>query len=360
MFDVAIIGAGPAGTAAAFDLLTAGASVLIIDKVAFPRKKACAGGITPKGIQLFQYDISSVIRRVCRSVKIRKTNKQSFLIQSDNILCYMTKREDLDAFSLNEVIKKGGQFKIAKKIHQIHETSTGVQIVTDIGSFKASYLIGADGANSRVRRMVIKKRMWQQQWALEADVLVDHPEQYKMEFDFSGKHKGYHWIFPKGDHVNIGIYSIETRKKLRTQQLFEYANHRFGTQMGTQSLRAIKGYPICTGRYSFENKRILFAGDAAGLAERLLGEGIYFAIKSGQDAAKAILEASKNRLESAGIIYHRKLKTMQRDLSIYNLGAHWFYRFPNLSLKMVSSSFFHWRFARGYAAGKTISRILFK
>ncbi len=336
MFDVVIIGAGPAGTAAAFDLLEAGASVLILDKVTFPRKKACAGGITPKGFQLFRYDISSVVTRKCRSVKIRKANKHSFLIQNENIVCYMTKREDLDTFSLNKVVEKGGHFRIAKNIHQIHETPTGVTINTDIGSLKASYLIGADGANSRVRRMVTKKKGWQHQLALEADVYIDHPEQFKMEFDFSGKHKGYYWIFPKGDHVNIGIYSIGIRNKLKTQHLLKYAKKRLGPKAGMPSLAAIKGYPICTGGCPFfHNKRILFAGDAAGLAERLLGEGIYFAVKSGQEAAGAILETSNNSLASAGAIYHRKLKAMQRDLSIYNLSAHWFYRFPRVSLKIL-------------------------
>lgn len=354
MFDVAIIGAGPAGTAAAFDLLVKGLKVLILDKYEFPRKKACAGGITPKAYYLFKYDISSIVKRECRTIKITPSNKKSFFVKDENTLCYMTKREDLDFFSLNKVMEKGADFRVVNRIQSINETPSFVEINTTRETYKASYLIGADGANSIVRRFVTKGRFYKKQFAIEADVKIDRPDNYKMELDFSRSKNGYYWIFPKDDHVNIGIYSTDLRTKLQIQRLYEYAKIRlFSTR-----LEAVKGYPICTNGFKYrpDSNRILLAGDAAGLSERLLGEGVYFAVKSGQQAAMAILGSEQKAL-SARDLYFKKLKTLQTDLRIYELSSKWFYRFPEVSLKTTSFPFIHNRFVKGYGQGKTITQI---
>ena len=355
MFDVAVIGAGPAGTAAAFILLEKGLKVLLLDKYEFPRKKACAGGITPKGYHLFPYDISPVIKRECRTIKITPPGSTPFHIQDEKTLCHMTRREELDYFSLRRIMEKGAQFKIIKRIQSICEKTHFVEIHAGNDRFKASYLIGADGANSIVRRFAVKGRFWQKQTAVEADVKLDRPEKYPMEFDFSKLKNGYFWIFPKDDHVNIGIYSFGSQARLQIRQLLEYA----GKKLSFHKLEAVKGYPICTGgvHYKPESNRILLCGDAAGFAEPLLGEGIYFAVKSGQEAAFSILEAEAGHVP-ARFHYMKKLRGIQTDLRLYRAGAGLFYRFPRVSLKLLSISRIHKYFSAGYAAGRPLYRIL--
>jgi len=355
MFDVAIIGAGPAGTAAAFVLLEKGLKVLLLDKYEFPRKKACAGGITPKGVHLFPYDISPVIKRECRAIKIVPPGRTSFHIQDERTLCYMTRREELDLFSLNRVMEKGAEFRVIQKIQSIREKAHFVEINAGRDSVKASYLIGADGANSIVRRFAAKGRFWQKQTAIEADVKLDRPENHPMEFDFSKLKNGYFWIFPKDDHVNIGIYSFGSRAGLQIRQLLEYAGNRFSSN----KIEAVKGYPICTGgvHYKPESSRILLCGDAAGLAEPLLGEGIYFAVKSGREAAFSILEAEAGHVP-ARVHYMKKLKEIQMDLRLYRAGAGFFYRLPRISLQLFAFPLVHKHFSGGYAAGKSLHRML--
>ncbi|MFH2060961.1 MAG: geranylgeranyl reductase family protein [Pseudomonadota bacterium] len=360
MFDVVIVGAGPAGTAAAFDLLDKGMKVLILDKVEFPRKKACAGGITPKGYHLFKYDISSMVKRECQSVRITSKKDKAFTISSKKTLCYMTNRQELDFFSLNKVMEMGAEFMITHKIMSIDESGSFVEIRTQSGNFKASYLIGADGANSIVRRFVTKKKFFKKQFAIEADVKIDRPDTFPMEFDFSWHANGYFWIFPKDDHLNIGIYSIDSNLKPNTQDLSDFARKR----IGCDNLEAVKGYPICTGGGSYQfdgqsgSRRTLLVGDAAGFAEPLFGEGIYFAIKSGQTAAQAILR-SGNEPDSVKSGYIKKLKGIQADLKLYDLSAAFFYRFPRISLKVASIPFIRERFARGYGNGDSLSALIF-
>ena len=91
MYDVIIIGAGPAGTAAGYHLARKGRSVLLLDRRTFPRKKACAGGVTPKAMALFDYDISHLVRRTCRKVKVTRPGKNAFFIKNTNPLCYITR-----------------------------------------------------------------------------------------------------------------------------------------------------------------------------------------------------------------------------------------------------------------------------
>jgi len=71
-YDVVIVGAGPAGCSAAFDLCSYKKSVLLIDKVAFPRVKPCAGGLTIKTLKALRYSVKPIIRRVCNNLIIGK------------------------------------------------------------------------------------------------------------------------------------------------------------------------------------------------------------------------------------------------------------------------------------------------
>lgn len=354
MIDVTILGAGPAGTAAAFDLLAQGFSVLLLDKSTFPRKKACAGGITPKARDLFPYDISSLIKQSCHCLLIRPGRGDPFLIQDEKPLCHMTQRWELDLFSLNQVLEKGGQFQTVEKIVSIEEKPQHLEIRTKDQLIKSRYLIGADGANSRVRQLTNASWGVVRYPALEADIRVDCPDSFFMEFDFSMPGKGYYWIFPKGDHLNVGIYSLAGSPSLKQRQLAEYVQKR----VGTRRLGSLKGYPIGVGGYAHcpGQGRILLAGDAAGFAENLLGEGIYFALRSGQAAARSIfLSHSAGTLP--GRIYAREIQKIRTDLWLYHLSSKCLYTFPGVCFTLLSRPFFHARFARGYAEGKTLGQI---
>ena len=358
MLDVIIIGAGPAGAACAYDLAAAGCSVLILDRYGFPRKKACAGGITPKAMHLYPYDISDFVLQVCREVRVRRPGGRVFSVADAQPLCYMTRRQDLDAHALEKAVEAGGRFRRIDRILSLDQDRGGVtlDILQDGGSmqYRARYIVGADGANSTVRRLAARGKLPVARCpALEADVRVDRPGDVPMEFDFSMGIDGYYWIFPKDDHVSIGIFGARPGVPMNRRLLAAYARQR----LGNDRLEAVKGYPIGVGggRASAGRGRVLLAGDAAGFAEPLFGEGIYFALKSGRLAAGAILE--KGSGSSPLAMYRGRLRRMILDLQLHRLGAGLLYRFPRLSFHLGSLPSIHTHFSRGYARGKTISQI---
>lgn len=351
MIDVVIVGGGPSGTAAAYELLENGFSVLILDKYQFPRKKACAGGITPKGMKLYQFDISSMIHRTCYRLKLTAPNGHSFDIHSEEPLCYMTQRNELDHFSLNRVLEKGARFEVIQKITRIQEQSSKIVIETENNQYQCRYLIGADGSNSKVRQFIANKGFQYRRPALEADVRVKNPEHYPMSFDFSVHKKGYFWIFPKEKHINVGLYSFDINNKPKLSDL----KAAVGSKIGNFELEAVKGYPIHTAQFSFVTgtDRILLAGDAAGLAEPVFGEGIYFALKSGQAAAETIISTCSGQIPLKKT-YRQRLKPVLTDLKIYNAAAILFYRFPGFSLKVASHKAIKNHFAKGFSKGDNL------
>ena len=354
MFDVIIIGAGPAGTAAAVDLLQAGYNVLLLDRADFPRQKACAGGLTPRSSRYLAYDVSGLVKRECRRVRIVPPEFGPFVIQSDRTLCCMVERNELDAFLLEKAVEKGGRFQKIRRIRSIDTSRDGVAVSADGEVFKSSFLIGSDGAESKVRSLTREGPVPERRFGAAADVPVQHPDRYMMEFDFSGKEKGYYWIFPKDDHVNIGIYSPFARPGFLKQKLYDYAARR----LSSRRLENLKGGFISTGgfRYRPLSSRVLLCGDAAGFAESLLGEGICFAVRSGQLAASAIME-SKISGKSAGRLYRQKLKKIRNELLIAHAGAKWFYSNQRSALKLLSFPFVHRHLAGIYADGSLLSDV---
>jgi flavin-dependent dehydrogenase len=109
-----------------------------------------------------------------------------------------------------------------------------------------------------------------------------------MELLFNFVEDGYGWLFPKGDHVNVGIYTRSDSVPLSKQRLLAYTRYR----LGCDKVEDIKGFPLGFGGagYRLRHPRIVLAGDAGGFAEPLLGEGIHNAIKTGQAAADAITD----------------------------------------------------------------------
>lgn len=341
--DVLIVGAGPAGSAAAYDLCRSGKSVLLLDRHTFPRHKACAGGLTVKTLQALRYSVDPVIGKQCRDLVVGRGLDRKAEFSGQHMICAMTVRSELDAFCLEKAVAAGARFQTIGRIIAIRKYRSFVDIITEGGSFRAEFLIGADGAHSRVRNLSGEFTRRYHGFAIEGRLPCDPQSLPKMEFDFHVAAAGYGWLFTGSPRV-----------ALKKQDLRDYAWRK----LGRKDVGAISGHHLGMGgwRYHPRCPRILLAGDAAGMVDPLLGEGLYNAVKSGQLAARAI-STSGTSTQSAGFIYNRLLKNIRQDLLYCRLAALWFYRLPNFGHRVLTSRPVKYSLMKGFAMGLPLGRI---
>jgi len=299
--------------------------VLVLDKARFPRYKACGGAVPWAILRRFPFSFDNVpsvsVHQVCYSLTGRKEIR--VILPGRPIAMFM--RDRLDMHLLRHC---GAQIREECAVRQVTEETACVRIVTANGErLCADYLIGADGASSLVAQQVGLARARRPGAAIEVEAPADRHllQQYADTalFEFGAVPNGYLWIFPKGDHLSIGAGTLRsTRADLRGILQREMA--RRGLHLNNTAVHAHL-LPVYPGRKRFATRRCLLVGDAAGLLDGLIGEGIRYAIQSGELAAQSILQG---RVADYTRLLHRRIGS---NLMWANLGGRIFYNLPRFS-----------------------------
>ncbi len=293
-YDVIVAGGGPAGGSAAYHLGQAGARVLVLERQYIPRYKPCGGGVPKAALQQFPFSFESVIEACPDQVEYALGRFQIRLpLNRDAIVMVM--RDRFDAYLLE---KSGAEVRTGAAVRSITETKLGVEVITEAGEkVTARYAIGADGVNSTVARQA---GLWRKQGRIPA-IEVEVPasaavlQAYARRplFMFGAIRWGYVWIFPKANHLSVGVAALHPRRgQLQAVLGREMARRGIDVSRGARHGHTI---PLYTRPRPVATKRILLAGDAAGLVDPLTGEGIRFALKSGRLAAEALAAETPRR-----------------------------------------------------------------
>src|SRR4051812_24689923 len=115
-FDVAVVGAGPAGSTAAYRLATAGARVLLVDRATFPRDKPCGGGVTMRAARLLPFSIEPVVEDTIERVECRLAYGPGFARRTRKPIAFMTQRKRLDHFLLEKAAEAGADVRENTKV----------------------------------------------------------------------------------------------------------------------------------------------------------------------------------------------------------------------------------------------------
>lgn len=345
--DVIVVGAGQAGCAAAFDLAAAGKKVLLLGKAG---AKPCAGGVTIKAMRRLRFSIKALVRERPLQLDLSLKGWRQLRWPLEAPLCVLVERAELDAFCREQAIKQGVIYREVPRLGALRQDAEGVSLEVEGDTWRAPFLLAADGAHSPLRRLTVGGEKAAGAYAIEGKVLRAQANHYPgMRFDFQVAKGGYGWLFPKGDHINVGLYVSHLDGHLPDRDaLKSYARKT----LGTDAVENIQGFPLGTRMHELTATagRILFVGDAMGATESLLGEGIYGAILTGQLAASALLDATNEGEVCAR--YRHSILEWQREIRLLQHIAWLFYHITPLAFgglhHLLRSSL-----TQGYAAGLT-------
>ncbi len=306
LYDVAIVGAGPAGSAAALRLLQLrpGARVLMLDAAAFPRDKTCGDGIAAHVFDLLDAlgvgglaDSDSAVPRLRFRTATGRTAERT-CARPNRVI----RREVFDAALVDAAVSRGGLLRR----HRVRTLEVRDDRVVLDGVIAARTVIGADGANSTVRRLLGAPAAppWSTALAIRgyAPSVLD-PETLVIEFA-DGPYPAYAWSFPvAGGGANVG-YGVFDQRGVGNRQEFLDALRRLlpGQEPDPATVRG-HHLPLSTGPRFHPDGRVLLAGDAASMVNPLTGEGIFDAVASGGLAGRAALAGA-----GAGALHRQAMR----------------------------------------------------
>ncbi len=334
IFDVVIIGAGPSGSTAAYYLAAAGLKVLIVEKEKFPRYKTCGGGVVSRAAGYLDFGLSNVIEKCINSAVVyENANNQKFTVKKDFPIINMVMREKFDDYLVKEAVKKNAQFISGVEVINLIKKNNIVEIQVNDNIVKSKFVICADGANGISSRIIKKNKKSKNIPALEWEIRVSDDLYNKFSdyarFDFGFIDEGYVWMFPKKHHLSVGVIAVGKIDFKLSAVLEKYL-----IEIGITGINHIEkhGYiiPISPSIKNVVNNRILLVGDALGVADPIVFEGISYAILSGKLAADAIITG---KLEPKNVIkiYKKNLaKKIFHELKFAKFCSILVYNYPSI------------------------------
>ena len=324
--DIAIIGAGPAGAMAASKLEELGVEYVLLDRAEFPRNKPCAGVLSPKIHSLVQIPDDVIERKM---VGYRVHGPSDTIVESKfpEPGC-IVQRTKFDNYLIEGLKKK----PVINQVFEIKDEEEHYLIKGRNEDIKARYIIGADGAASIARKFIGSQASQiaisaQYEFSLDEEAVSERVGDwfevfYLMEY-------GYGWLSPMKDGMKIGIGILAEKKPDIWGMLESFINHPLiGPKIDGATLinKEAHSIPMSGPLDTLSSGRILLTGDAGGFVYPGTGEGIYYAMKSGQIAAELAYECLENpgldlddeynkRLEAAGLLSLRDADFIEKNLA---------------------------------------------
>ena len=283
-WDVAVIGGGPAGLAAASAAAAAGARTVVLERAEHPRYKTCGGGLLGVSRAAVAGQMALPVRDEVRSATFTLRGGQEFSRSNAEPLLAMVMREEFDAALLDRAEGHGAVVRQRAQVRAIEQADgRATARLADGTSVTAAVLIGADGSSGVTARHV-GAQFAQVDLGLELEIAVPEPvgRQWagRLLLDWGEIPGSYGWVFPKGDRLTVGVIAARGQGDATKGYLREFVG-RLGLA-GYEAVQDSGHLTRCRSDSSPLRKgRVIVAGDAAGLLDPWTREGISFALRSG-------------------------------------------------------------------------------
>ncbi|MGE5140687.1 MAG: geranylgeranyl reductase family protein [Rudaea sp.] len=360
-YDVIVVGAGPGGSAAAFHLATAGLRTLLLEKEKIPRYKPCGGGLTRKVLR--EVDSFSPVVEQSVTVASLAFREARHRIAYPRPMAWCVMRPAFDEMLARRAAAAGAELRDATLATAVRIDDGGVVVETGSEKLRARMLVGADGANSIVRRAAGFPSNTALGTAIEIELETAPTSldewQATMHADYGAISGGYGWIFPKKDHlsVGVGVFAGEKVPDLRAIST-RYIESEPSLAGGKEILRRGHRIPLGGGRARYHARRVVLVGDAAGVVDPFTGEGIYYALRTGRMAAEEIRRAFERDDPSASNYTRRINIEINPDFRWGALLGRTVYRAPRLAYRIIEHSRAAQRVAAELVSGESSYRRL--
>jgi geranylgeranyl reductase family protein len=297
-YDVAVIGAGPAGSVTAIHLARGGARVLLLDKARFPRDKPCGGGLTLRAVRQLPVDPAPVVEHEVDRMTFRLAWHSRFERRGKRgPFVLMTQRRRLDHYLAEQAVAAGAEFRDGVKVSLGSDPQGALTLQIGDVEHRPEIVVGADGANGTTARTLGLGGTITHGIAFEGNAPFEDRFRGLAVIELGTIPGGYGWVFPKSDHVNVGVGGWESEGPRLREHLAELCRRHDIDEAGLESVRGHR-LPLRRGGFVPARGRAILVGDAAGLVDPLTGDGMYEAFVSARLASDAILDVLAGRAET--------------------------------------------------------------
>ena len=295
-WDVAVVGAGPGGLAAAHAAATAGARTIVLERAEHPRYKTCGGGLIGTSLGIAGSRITVPARDTVSAITFTDAGRRSFTRRSpDAPVLTMVRRDDFDHAWYRAAVEAGATVRQNTQVRAVEQDGDGAAVrLADGSAVTAAVVVGADGSAGITSRHV-GVTFDQQDLGLEVEIAATAADRRawrgRVLLDWGREPGSYGWVFPKDDELTVGVIMAKGRGAETKRYLA-----RFLDQLGLagREVRRDSGHLTrCrTSDAPLRRGRVVVVGDAAGLLEPWTREGISYALRSGTWAGEAAARVS--------------------------------------------------------------------
>lgn len=363
MYDVVVVGAGPAGSVAARRCAQLGLETLLLEKATLPRYKACGGGVPMLALSHLDFPLEpTLVEGECFGVKVRY-GRHSVDVRRPYRLGIYTSRDRFDAFLASKAVEAGAELHEGERAVSIEVLESHAIVRCPRSGYRTRIIIGADGAHSVVARQV-RSPFRRDRVGIGCDVALSAHEVVVDDaqlavIDLGAVRHGYGWVFPRGEYIGVGIGARASKlpnpKECLRQFLRKLGVKRDNVPSHWHVLPA-GGYR----RKTFTD-RIMLVGDAAGYLDPLFGGGLEMAVRSGIFAAETAVEAiaDSDCTETTLGLYQRRCdRTFGKRLRLSLLLSLVLHRHPDALIKpfAMDASLTEWLVEANFGcAGDTVA-----